>query len=57
MSFLGRKSIFKNGILGGAFNKSFEWEITYFKLKGHKKKLGGPHVASGPHFGHACYIR
>jgi hypothetical protein len=26
------------------------------KLKGRKKKFGGPHAACGPHFGHACYM-
>jgi hypothetical protein len=35
--FWGEENFFKNGILGGAFYKNFEWEITYLKLKGRKK--------------------
>ncbi len=43
--FWGEKNFFINGILGGAFYKNFEWEITYFKLKGRKKSLAGRTLA------------
>ncbi len=28
--------------------------MVYLKLKGRKKKSGGPHAARGPYFGHVC---